>query len=115
MTYMLLVVEPQGDRARRTPEEGRVLFERMVEWSEHLKSRKLLLGVNSLKTEATRLAVRAGSSRRTDGPFTESKELIGGYFLVDCRTRAEAVELAQNCPAAQWATMEVREIGPCFE
>jgi hypothetical protein len=115
MTYMLLVVEPQGDRARRTPDEGRVLFERMATWSRALKDRKLLLGVNSLKTEATRVAVRAGGSRSTDGPFTESKELIGGYFLVDCRTRAEALELAQECPAAQWATMEVREIGPCFE
>jgi hypothetical protein len=115
MTYMLLVVEPQGDRARRTPDEGRALFERMVTWSGQLKDRKLLLGVNSLKTEATRVAVRAGKGRSTDGPFTESKELIGGYFLVDCRTRAEALELAQQCPAAQWATMEVREIGPCFE
>jgi hypothetical protein len=115
MTYMLLVVELQGDRAKRTPEEGRALFERMVAWSARLKARELLLGVNSLKTEATRLAVRAGRSRATDGPFTESKELVGGYFLVDCRTRAEALELAQECPAAQWATMEVREIGPCFE
>lgn len=115
MTYMLLVVEPQGDRAGRTPEEGRVLFERMAAWSERLKARKLLLGVNSLKTEATRFEVRGGRGRTTDGPFTESKELIGGYFLVDCRTRAEALGLAQECPAAQWATMEVREIGPCFE
>ncbi|HXO65356.1 MAG TPA: YciI family protein [Steroidobacteraceae bacterium] len=115
MTYMLLVVEPQGDRAKRTPAEGQVLFERMAAWSEQIKARKLLVGVNSLKTEATRVAVRGGSSRATDGPFTESKELIGGYFLIDCRTRAEALELAQECPAAQWATMEVREIGPCFE
>ena len=40
--------------------------------------------------------------------------LIGGYFLVDCASRDEAVEIAAGLPAAQWATVEVREFGPCF-
>jgi hypothetical protein len=41
--------------------------------------------------------------------------MIGGYFLVDCRTKEEAIALAKECPASAWATIEVREIGTCFE
>lgn len=49
-----------------------------------------------------------------DGTFTEAREMIGGFFLVDCASREDAVELAVLCPAAQWATIEVRETGPCY-
>jgi hypothetical protein len=49
-----------------------------------------------------------------DGPFIESKEMVGGFFLVDCNTREEAIALAKACPAAQWCTVEVRALGPCF-
>ena len=62
-----------------------------------------------------RLQKHDGSSRVLDGPFTESKELIGGFFLLDCGTREQALAIAQHCPAAEWATIEVREIGPCYE
>jgi hypothetical protein len=50
-----------------------------------------------------------------DGPFTEAKELIGGFFLLDCDTREQALAFANACPAAEWATIEVRETGPCYE
>jgi hypothetical protein len=41
--------------------------------------------------------------------------MIGGFFLLDVATRAEAVAIASECPAAAWATIEVREIGPCWD
>jgi hypothetical protein len=40
--------------------------------------------------------------------------MVGGFFLVECATREEAVALARTCPAAEWATVEVRGLGPCF-
>jgi hypothetical protein len=49
-----------------------------------------------------------------DGPFAEAKEMIGGFFLLDVATREQALEWAARCPAAGWATVEVRETGPCF-
>jgi hypothetical protein len=49
-----------------------------------------------------------------DGPFAEAKEMVGGFFLLDCATREEAVAIAGRCPAAEWATVEVRETGPCY-
>ena len=114
MAYMLLIVERHGDREARGPDRGREAYEDMSAWGKTLKARGLLLGANSLKAAATRLAIRSGRPRVTDGPFTEAREFVGGYFLVDCPTREQALELAQECPATQWATVEVREVGPCY-
>lgn len=114
MSYMLLIVEPVGQRQQRTEEEGRGLYDRMLRFADDLKQRGVLLAAQSLKTEASRLQVRDGRRALVDGPFAEAKEMVGGYFLLDCATRDEAVALAAECPAAQWATVEVRELGPCF-
>jgi len=117
MAYMLLVVEPVGGRRGRTEAEGRVLYERMLRFSEDLKSRGLLTMTQSLKTDAAaaRVAVRDAKTTVVDGPFTEAKEMIGGFFLLTCETREQAIAVARECPAAQWATIEVRELGPCFQ
>jgi hypothetical protein len=116
MSYMLLVVEPQGQRATRTESEGRALYDRMVSFSEELQQQGLLTIAQSLKSDtgAARVKLRGDSTLVTDGPFAETKEVIGGFFLLTCATRAEAIEIARRCPAAQWATVEVRELGPCF-
>jgi hypothetical protein len=115
MSYLLLIVEPTGQRRERTADEGRRVYQRMVDYAETLKSRGVLLGVNSLRSEAARLELREGSRRVVDGPFTEAKEFVGGYFLLDCSDREQALKYAGECPAAEWATIEVREVGPCYE
>ena len=65
--------------------------------------------------DAVRLQVRDGRRRVVDGPFTEAKEMVGGFFLLDVATQDEALALAAECPAAQWATVEVRATGVCYE
>ena len=116
MSYLLLVIEPPGQRATRSQEQGEEAFAQMLRFAADLKARNLLLGVNSLTsdTRSVRVQVRAGQRRLLDGPFTEAKEMVGGYFLLDCATRDEAVAIAAQCPAAAWATVEVRETGPCY-
>jgi hypothetical protein len=116
MSYMLLIVEPVGQRRERTEDEGRALYDSMLKFSAHLKERGLLTVSQSLRSdvEAVRVQVRDGRRSLTDGPFAEAKEMVGGYFLLTCKTREEAVAIAAECPAAQWATVEVREFGPCF-
>lgn len=114
VSYMLLIVEPVGQRRERTEDEGRGLYDRMLRYADELKQRGLLLAAQSLKTDAARLQIRDGKRALVDGPFAEAKEMVGGYFLLDCATRDEAVAIAAECPAAQWATVEVREFGPCF-
>ncbi len=117
MPYMLLIVEPHGQRQERTEEEGRELYARMLNWGEDLRRRGVYIGSNSLLSDAqgTRVAIRDGRRTILDGPFAESKEMVGGYFLLDCATKEQAIGLACECPAAQWATVEVRELGPCHE
>jgi hypothetical protein len=116
MAYMLLVIEPSGQRSTRTETEGREVYAQMVHFSERLRDRGLLTMSQSLKSDASgaRVKVRGDSAMITDGPFAETKEVIGGFFLLTCETREEAVEIARQCPAAKWATIEVRELGPCF-
>lgn len=116
MPYMLLIVEPTGQRAERTPEQGRDAYAQMLRYAEGLRARGLLAGAESLKSdkEGVRLRVRDGQRTLVDGPFAEAKEMIGGFFLLTCDDREQALALAAECPAAQWATVEVRELGPCF-
>lgn len=116
MSYALLIVEPAGQRQTRSEAEGRALYERMVRFSEDLKSRGLLTMTQSLKTDTQGARVRVHGDRPTvvDGPFAEAREMIGGFFILTCESRAQAIALAEECPAARWATVEVRELGPCF-
>lgn len=116
MPHMLLIHEPIGQRATRSDAEGRAVYERMIRWGEDLKERGLLLAAESLAStdSAVRVTVPAGKARLIDGPFAEAKEMVGGFFMVDVDSRDEAVALAAECPAAEWATVEVRALAPCF-
>ena len=115
MPYMLLINEPVGQRAERGGAQGRVAYAQMVDWGETLKARGVLKATSALTglDHAARLQVRDGQTRVVDGPFAEAKEMVGGFFLLDCASRDEAVAIAATCPAARWATVEVRETGPC--
>ena len=115
MPYMLLIMEPTAQRGERGQAPGMAAYQEMLDYTRSLEERGVPLASGSLKSEAVRLRRRAGQARVLDGPFTESKEMIGGFFLVKCATRAEALDLAGACPAAAWATIEVREVGPCYE
>ncbi|HLP30533.1 MAG TPA: YciI family protein [Geothrix sp.] len=117
MTYLLLILEPRGQRLDRSPEEGRAVYDRMLRFTEDLERRGLLKASNSLRSDAdgVRVEVREGRPILRDGPFSESKEMIGGFFYLDCASRDEAVAIAKSCPAAEWATVEVREIAPCYD
>ena len=116
MAYALMILEPAGQRQSRTPEEGRDLYERMLQFSGELKSRGVLTMTASLTSDAhgARVRVRSGQPTVLDGPFAETKEMIGGFFILTCETRDDAIAIAKQCPAAKWGTVEVRELGPCF-
>jgi hypothetical protein len=115
--YLLLIVEPPGQRQTRSPAEGRAAYDSMVAFAGTLQQRGQLVAVQALTSHAvaSRVELREGRPRVVDGPFAETKEMIGGFFLVNCTGKAEALELAAQCPAAAWATVEVRRVGTCFE
>jgi hypothetical protein len=117
MPFMLLIHEPVGQRQTRTLAEGEAVYARMLKFAGDLKSRGVLRGVESLASPnegAARIQVRGGKPQVLDGPFAEAKEMVGGFFLVDVPTRDDAVAIARECPAAEWATVEVRAVGPCY-
>ncbi|MBX3656602.1 MAG: dehydrogenase [Ramlibacter sp.] len=117
MSYMLLIAEPVGQRRARTEAEGRAAYQQMIDFAEDLTARGLLKATQSLASEnqAARVTVRGGKAQVLDGPFAEAKEMIGGYFLLTCQTFEEAVAIARECPAATWATVEVRGFAPCYD
>ena len=117
MAYLLLVVEPVEQRGRRTQEEGREAYRQMAEFADALKARGVLRAVESLTSlkDAARVTNANGDARIIDGPFAEAKEMIGGFFLINCATQQEAIAIASECPAAEWLTVEVRGVAACFE
>jgi hypothetical protein len=117
MSYMLLIHEPPGQRQDRGLEEGKAVYARMLRFADELKSRGVLKGAESLASQdnaAARVRVSNGRAQVLDGPFAEAKEMVGGFFLLDVESRDEALAIAAECPAAEWATVEVRAVGPCY-
>jgi hypothetical protein len=115
MPYMLLVMEPPGQREARSVPDGKVLFERMVKFGEDLRARGIGKFYDSLgpTSKGFRVQKRDGKRTMVDGPFAEAKEIVGGFFMLDC-SKEEAIAAASECPAAEFATIEVREVGPCW-
>jgi len=114
MRYLMLIIEKPEDRRNRPKDVGRKAYDDMVRYSEVLKARGVLQATESLKTEGVRVEVRGGERIVVDGPFAEAKEMVGGFFLLDCASQAEAIAIAGECPATEWAAIEVRELGPCY-
>lgn len=116
-TYMLLIIEPTAQRATRTEAQGREVYARMQGFGQGLRKQGKLLAVESLASQASavRVSLADGHSSVLDGPFSEAKEMVGGFFMIDCADQNEAVAIARLCPAAEWATVEVRSLAPCFD
>ncbi len=116
MSYVLMIHEPRGQRAERGEAAGRKVYDQMLQFAAGLKERGVLQAVESLVSDdrGVRVQRRDKKTQLLDGPFAEAKEMVGGFFLLNCATREEALAIAAECPAAEWASVEVRETGPCF-
>lgn len=116
MSYMLLIVEPIGQRRTRSESDARAAYAAMRQFADDLATDGLLVAAESLASHdtAARVTAQGQKAQVVDGPFAEAKEMIGGFFLLNCRTRDEALAIAVRCPAAQWCTVEVRELAPCY-
>ena len=115
MSYMLLIVEPTEQRRSRTEAEGREAYAQMKQFGDALRAEGKLRAVESLASQsgAVRVQKRDGKTQLIDGPFAEAKEMIGGFFLLQNVSREQALAIAARCPAAQWATVELRALAPC--
>lgn len=111
MQYILLIygVEPTG---QPTPEEMQAEIAEYNAYGDMLKSRNAMVSGEALHPVATAKCVRVRNSQTntTDGPFAETKEQLGGYYVVNAKDLNEAIEFASKIPAAKNGTIEVREI-----
>ena len=117
MAYVLLIHEDRGRRRQRSPEQAAAEYAAMQRFGASLADRGLHRASDALKpdAEAVVLRIRDGQPQLLDGPFAEAKEMLGGFFLIEVDSRAEAIALAGECPAAAWASIEIREIGTCID
>lgn len=116
MRFMLIIIEPRGQREACGEAAGRALYAEMVEFGQGLAARGQLLASESLRPDShgVRIQRRGEQASLIDGPFAEAREMVGGFFLIECDSREEALEIAQTCPATRFASVEVRECAPCY-
>ncbi len=117
MRFMMLMIPKvyQGAKGRRveadfTPSADAV--EKMTRFNEELAKAGALIALDGLHPpkDGARVSFRGGKARVTDGPFSGSKEALGGYWLIRARSQAEAVEWARRCPAEDGDVIEIRQV-----
>lgn len=110
--YMLLLHEEPDVFEEMSPEDFQRIIERYRAWSRELRASGRYLASDKLTDgEGRVLRKEGGSVRVTDGPFAETKEVVGGYFTITADNYAAAVELARTCPHLDYGgTIEVREV-----
>ena len=106
MRYMLLIYgNPEADYPPDLMDQY-TKFTNAIQESGEMLAGDPLQGLDT----ATSVRVRNGETATTDGPFAETKEWLGGYYLVDCKDLDRAIELASQIPDARWGTVEVRPV-----
>jgi hypothetical protein len=113
MKYALLLYADEGAWAGLDPEAQSQVMAEYNDVTEDMKRAGAYLGGEGLAptSSATTLRLRDGKPMVTDGPFVESKEALGGYYLFDCASMSEALDWAARIPGADHGAIEVR---PCY-
>lgn len=112
MKYMLLVHHDEESFRKRSEAEREQMIQESVQLANQLHANGKYYGAAPLHpTSETRcVRVRAGKRLVTDGPFAETREQIGGYFLIEATSVDEAIEIAGRIPGARIGTVEVRPV-----
>lgn len=112
MKYALLIYENEKFFQEASPEEKQAIMTEYFAFTEEVKEKQLLLGGEALQSIATASCVQVKQDKSivTDGPFAETKEQLGGFYLLDCKDLDEALAYAAKIPAARVGRIEVRPI-----
>lgn len=112
MRFMMLVIPKVYESAPADFVPPADLVAKMTKYNESLTKAGVLLGFDGLAppAKAARVRFAGGKSKVSDGPFAESKELIGGYWMIQVRSREEAVEWAKRAPMLDGDIIEVRQV-----
>ena len=111
MKYMLLLYADES-KGPQTPEEVQAVAPAWYAFGNDAKAAGVLLGNHGLNpvADATTLRVREGRALVADGPFAETPEQLGGYYLLDCQDLDEALAWAGKIPTAKYGSIEIRPL-----
>jgi hypothetical protein len=112
MRFLLLMIPKGYEKAAPGAMPDAKAVAAMMKYNESLQKAGVLLALDGLHPPSmgARVSFSGGKAKVTDGPFPEAKEVIGGYWLVQMKSKAEAVEWASRCPASDDEVIEVRQV-----
>jgi hypothetical protein len=112
MRYLLTIHTDENRDKTRTEEDNGKLFAAYMEYTNAMKAAGVWVAGEALHPSAsgTQVRVRADKASVTDGPFTETKEVLGGFYLMEVKSKEEAIDWAKRCPDAPNGTIQLREV-----
>jgi len=110
--YLLLIYGAEGAWESRSEEDRQAMYQQYSALTNDLREQGKLISANELQSTetATTVSVRDGETVVTDGPFAETKEALGGYYLIEADSLDEALEWAARIPSARDGAVEVRPV-----
>ena len=114
MQYLLLIYQNEAGAPAGDSPEMATMSKEYADYTRAIRESGHIVGGNALQrsASATTVRVRDGKTLLTDGPFAETVEQLGGYYLVEAAHLDEAIGLAARIPGAKWVTIEVRPVRP---
>jgi hypothetical protein len=112
MRFMMLMIPKGYESAAPGTMPDAEAVAAMMKYNEELQRAGVLLALDGLHphSESTRVTFTGGTPKVTDGPFAEAKEVVGGYWMIDVRSKDEAIQWATRCPAGENEMIELRQV-----
>jgi len=112
MEYLLLIYGNEADVAKMTPADHAAMYGEFGRFNQSIQDSKNYIAGHQLQDVATATTVRVRDGKRmvTDGPFAETREQLGGYYLIQAKDLDEALAIAERIPSARWGSVEVRPL-----
>ena len=112
MRFMMLMIPKGYESAKPGTMPDPQAVAAMMKYNESLQKAGVLLAIDGLHPPSmgARVSFAGGKAKVTDGPFTEAKEVIGGYWMIQVKSKEEAIEWASRCPASENETIEIRQV-----
>lgn len=112
MQFLILINGDEKAQANATVGQQKEVMADYIKYSEDLAASGAMKGGEALEpsSKGSRISFKEGRRVVLDGPFAEAKEVIGGFYLIDVKTREEAIEWAAKCPGAKYGSVELRQV-----